>query len=245
VHPYVYVIILIGILRQGNTMTEFLLIRHATNDWVKTGRLAGWTPGVHLNDDGKAQAAALADSLAKAKIAALYASPLERTMETAQAIVGHYPGMCVQPLEAVGEVKYGKWQGEKLSRLRREPLWEIIQVYPSRAHFPDGEAIRQAQARAVDALETLSLRHTNQRVAVISHSDIIKLIVAHYIGAHIDFFQRIEISPASLTIIWLGTGRPTIARVNDTSYLASIRHEAPHPPGTWQRIKRMLYAGWR
>ncbi len=91
-----------------------------------------------------------------------------------------------------------KWQGEKLSQLRREKLWEIVQVYPSRAHFPGGEAIRQAQARAVDALETLAIRHTNQRVAVVSHSDIIKLMVAHYLGAHLDFYQRIEISPASM-----------------------------------------------
>ncbi len=218
-------------------MTEFLLIRHATNDWVSTGRLAGWTPGVHLNEDGKAQAAALADSLAKAKLGAIYASPLERTMETAQAIAAHYPTLSVQALEAVGEVRYGKWQGEKLSRLRREPLWEIIQVYPSRAHFPGGEAIRQAQARAVDALEALVGKHPNQRVAVVSHSDIIKLIVAHYLGAHVDFFQRIEISPASLSIIALGTGRPYIIRVNDTSFLASLR-PTPYQPGLWERLKR-------
>ncbi|RPI91491.1 MAG: MSMEG_4193 family putative phosphomutase [Chloroflexi bacterium] len=225
-------------------MTEFLLIRHATNDWVNTGRLAGWTPGVHLNEDGTAQAAALADSLAKARIAAIYSSPLERTMETAQAIAAHYPALSVQALEGVGEVRYGKWQGEKLSRLRREPRWEIIQVYPSRAHFPGGEAIRQAQARAVDALESLVGRHPNQRVAIVSHSDIIKLIVAHYLGAHVDFFQRIEISPASLTIIALGTGRPYIIRVNDTSYLASLR-PAPRHSGPWERLKRRFSLGWR
>jgi probable phosphoglycerate mutase len=221
-------------------MTEFLLIRHATNDFVKTGKLAGWTPGVHLNSDGQAQAAALGERLAKSKLAALYASPLERTMETAQAIAAHYNNLSVQPLEEVGEVRYGAWQGEKLSRLRREKLWEIVQTYPSRAHFPGGEAIRQAQARAVDALETLVARHPHQRVAVVSHSDIIKLIVMHYLGAHLDFYQRLEISPASLSVLMLGTGRPYIVRVNDTSYLPQFPYMPPKP-GRWEQIKSKLH----
>ena len=210
-------------------MTEILLIRHAINDWVKTGRLAGWTPGVHLNADGKAQAEALGNHLASVKLAAVYASPLERTMETAEAITAHHPTLSVQQLDGVGEVRYGSWQGEKLSKLRREKMWETVQVYPSRAHFPGGEAIRQAQARAVDAIESLVLRHTNQRIAVVSHSDVIKLIVAHYLGAHIDLFQRLNISPASMTVLHLGAGsRPFIDRVNDTSFLPA--RPAPAAP---------------
>jgi probable phosphomutase (TIGR03848 family) len=223
-------------------MTEFLLIRHAINDWVSTGRLAGWTPGVHLNEDGKTQATALGERLAKVNLDAIYSSPLERTTETAQAIAAHHPNLTVQSLEAVGEMHYGTWQGEKLSQLRREKLWEIVQVYPSRAQFPGGEAIRQAQARAVDALETLATRHLNQRVAVVSHSDIIKLMVMHYLGAHLDFYQRLEISPASLTIIHLGTGRPYIVRVNDTSFLPPPRYIPPRP-GRWTRLKRRLSFG--
>jgi probable phosphomutase (TIGR03848 family) len=225
-------------------MTEFLLIRHAINDWVKTGRLAGWTPGVHLNEDGKTQAAALAERLAKVNLDAIYTSPLERTVETAQAIAAHHPKLTVQPLDAVGEMHYGTWQGEKLSQLRRDKLWEIVQVYPSRAQFPGGEAIRQAQARAVDALETLAARHKDQRVAVVSHSDIIKLMVAHYMGAHVDFYQRLEISPASLTIIHLATGRPYIVRVNDTSFLPPPRYPSPKP-GRWARLTRKLPFGSR
>lgn len=205
-------------------MTEFLLIRHAVNDFVKTGRLAGWTPGVHLNQDGEAQAAALGERLAKTSLAAIYASPLERTMETAQAVASHHPDVTIQPLPEVGEVRFGEWQGAKLSNLQREKLWQTVQVYPSRAQFPGGEAIRQAQARAVDALEMLVLRHPGKRVAVVSHSDVIKLIVAHYIGAHLDFFQRIEISPASITIIHLGADRPYIIRVNDTCHLPLPAH---------------------
>mgnify|MGYP001766497626 CR=1 FL=1 len=219
-------------------MTEFLLIRHAVNDYVSTGRLAGWTPGVHLNEAGRVQAASLGEALANARLAAIYASPLERTMETAQAIAAHYPALAVQPLESIGEVRYGAWQGGKLSQLRREPLWNTVQVYPSRAHFPGGEAIRQAPARAVDALETLAAEHPRARVAVVSHSDVIKLVVAHYLGMHIDFFQRLEISPASTTVLYLGADRPAVLRVNDTSYL-------PAPPpraarGRWTSLRRWL-----
>jgi len=220
-------------------MTEFLLIRHAINDWVSTGRLAGWTAGVHLNQDGRTQAEALADRLAQTKLAAIYASPLERTMETAEAIASRHAQLLVQPLEGVGEVRYGEWQGEKLASLRKQKLWEIVQNYPSRAHFPGGEAIRQAQARAVDALEALSVRHPKQRVVVVSHSDVIKLIVTHYLGAHIDAFQRLEISPASLTVLHLGAGRPYIVRVNDTSYLPLIQHKA-HADGWRVRIRNWL-----
>lgn len=221
-------------------MTEFFLIRHAINDWVKTGRLAGWTPGVHLNSDGKRQAQALGEHLADVSLAAIYSSPLERTMETAEAIAAHHTDLTVQELSGVGEVRYGEWQGAKLSKLRRQKLWQTVQVYPSRAHFPGGEAIRQAQARAVDALEQLVHRHPDKRVVIVSHSDVIKLIVAHYLGAHLDLFQRIEISPASLTIIRLGANRPYIVRVNDTSYLPLIRSNASQPTGTWARVKSIL-----
>ena len=222
-------------------MTEFLLIRHAINDWVSTGRLAGWTAGVHLNAEGRIQAAALGEHLAQAHLDAIYASPLERTLETAQAVAAHHPTLTVQALEGIGEVHFGTWQGEKLSRLRREPLWQIVQMYPSRAQFPEGEAIRQAQLRAVDAIESLVNQHPKQRVILVSHSDVIKLIVAHYLGMHLDFFQRIEISPASLTTIYLGAARPTIGRVNDTGHLPLPR-KSPTLSPAWPRVRTLTDA---
>jgi probable phosphomutase (TIGR03848 family) len=209
----------------GQHMAEFLLIRHAVNDWVKTGRLAGWTPNIHLNPDGRAQAAALGERLAKGPLGGIYSSPLERTLETAAAIASHHPDLTVQSVDDLGEVRFGDWQGKKLGKLRHEKLWQTVQIYPSRVRFPGGETFRQAQMRAVDVLESLAGRHANERVAVVSHSDIIKLVVAHYLGMHLDFFQRIEISPASITAIWLGADRPTVARVNDTGHLSSL----PHP----------------
>ena len=221
----------------GQVMTEFLLIRHATNTFVSTGRLAGWTPGVHLNEDGKLQAVALGERLAKTSLTAIYASPLERTVQTAEAVAAHHPDLTIELLDGVGEVRYGAWQGAKLSNLRREKLWNNVQVYPSRVQFPGGETIRQAQARAVDALEQLFQQHPNGRVAVVSHSDIIKLIVAHYLGAHIDFYQRIEISPASLTILALGSSRPYIVCVNDTSYVPRREPPSKRSHGHWRFLK--------
>ena len=195
------------------------MIRHAVNDFVKTGKLAGWTPDVHLNEDGQAQAVALGQRLANVKIDAIYSSPLERTVETAQAVIQHHPDLQLELLESVGEVRYGAWQGEEISKLAQRKLWRVVQAFPSRVRFPDGESMREAQMRAINALESLTVKHPGQRVAVASHSALIKMIVAHYLGLHLDLFQRIEISPASLTIIYMASSRPTIVQVNETNYL--------------------------
>jgi probable phosphomutase (TIGR03848 family)/uncharacterized repeat protein (TIGR03847 family) len=205
-------------------MTEFLLIRHAVNDFVKTGKLAGWTPEVHLNDDGRAQAEALGVRLANTRIDAIYSSPLERTVETAQAVIAHHPNLELQLLEDVGEVRYGAWQGAELRKLYGRKLWSVVQYAPSRVRFPDsgdliGETMSGAQLRAALALETLAKKHPRQRVAVVSHSDIIKMIVAYFLGLHLDLFQRIDVSPASLTVLSLHFGRATLHQLNETSYL--------------------------
>ena len=223
-------------------MTEFFLVRHADNDWASAGRLAGWTPGVHLNPHGRLQAQALAERLAALQVAAIYSSPLERTVETAEAIVTRLPGVAVQLLQGVGEVRFGQWEGKPLGKLRREALWKDIQTHPSRVTFPDGESFRQAQARAVDALESLAVRHPRQHIIVVSHSDVIKLVLAHFLGMHLDLFQRIEISPASLSVIHLAAGRPTIRCINDTAHLPS------RPPQrgrrtVWRRLSRLAH--WR
>jgi probable phosphomutase (TIGR03848 family) len=224
-------------------MTEFLLIRHAVNDWVNTGRLAGWTPHVRLNEHGRNQAAATGERLAKVKLAAIFASPLERTMETAEAIAAHHAALNVTVLDGVGEVRYGEWQGARLSALHRHKLWSTVQNYPSRVQFPDGETIRQAQMRAVNALEELIPRYPKQQVVVVAHSDIIKLILAHYLGMHLDLYQRLDISPASLSIIYLGMDRPYIRCINDTSHLPPPPPSPPQPDGWWQWLKSTFNRG--
>jgi probable phosphomutase (TIGR03848 family) len=200
-------------------MTEFLLIRHAVNDFVKTNRLAGWTPEVHLNEEGHAQAAALGLRLASKRIDVIYSSPLERTVETAQAVIEHHPDLQLQLLEDIGEVKYGDWTGMEIRKLAQRKMWRVIQVFPSRAAFPNGETMRGAQMRIVNALEALAAKHPRETVAVVTHADLIKMVLAHYLGMHLDLFQRIDVSPASLSIIHFSAGRPTIAQINETSYL--------------------------
>jgi probable phosphomutase (TIGR03848 family) len=201
------------------------LIRHAENDYVRTGRLAGWTPGVHLNDEGRRQAEALGERLATAKFQAVYSSPLERAVETAEAIVGHHAGIELQVEREVGEVQYGDWQGKRLRKLSRTRLWQVVQNYPSGARFPNGESLREMQFRVVGALEHIAERHPGGTAAVVSHSDVIKAVVAHYCGMHLDLFQRIIISPASISILALDRLGPRIMRLNDTSHLENLKQD--------------------
>ena len=196
-------------------MAIVLLIRHATT--AATGdRLGGWTPGVHLDDAGRAQAEATAQRCATVALAAVYASPLERTQETAR-IVAKPHGLRVRTRKGVGEVDYGDWTNEPLKQLRRRKLWASVQQTPSRVTFPGGGSIRGAQSRALDTIEALVGDHEKEAFAVVSHADVIKAVVAHYLGMPLDSFQRIVISPASVTVLALpGDGMPMLLRCNDT-----------------------------
>ena len=208
-------------------MTRFLLIRHAANDYVKTNRLAGRITGVQLSEEGRAQAAALGERLAREPIDQLYASPLERTMETAEAILRHHPQLQIRHHEGIGEVLYGDWEGANLRDLAQRKAWRVVQEYPSRARFPNGESMRAAQMRIVDALEELALRWPGEQVAVVFHADLIKMALAHFLGMHLDNFQRIEIAPASLSRLTLGHGRPWVSGLNDVAHLQE--QEASRP----------------
>ncbi len=205
-------------------MTTLLLIRHGANDWVH-GRLAGWTPGVHLNEEGRRQAAALAARLAPLPIDALYTSPLDRTVETAQAIAGPR-GLPLRLVEGLGEVRYGDWQGAELKELYKHELWPGVQFYPSGTRFPGGETLGEAQVRMVATLDTLRAQHPKGIIAVVSHADIIKLAVAYYIGMHVDLFQRLEISPCSATAVLFTPMGPRLLAYNDTG---SLEHLKPKP----------------
>jgi len=200
-------------------MTKIILVRHGENEWVKQHRLAGWLPEVHLNENGRLQAADAAERLAHLSIAAVYSSPVERWMETAVYIADSHK-LPIQQVEAIGEVRYGKWEGKKIEKLAKKPLWKTVQHYPSRMRFPKGETLRGVQSRAVDALEKLSEQHVDETIVVVSHADLIKLVVAHYLGTHIDLFQRIIISPASVSVLsLLANGGMRVVRVNDNGRL--------------------------
>jgi probable phosphoglycerate mutase len=206
-------------------MTHILLIRHAVNDFVKTGKLAGWTPEVHLNDEGKAQAEALGKRLADVPIKFLYSSPLERTLETAQAICQHHPDLSIIQNPEIGEVRYGDWEGQSIAALQGRKMWSVVQEYPSRAAFPNGETMRGVQVRAVNAIEKIVADHPRNLVVVVTHADIIKMVLAHYLGMHLDNFQRIVVAPASISTLSLGHSRPYVATMNDVAHVAQLERE--------------------
>ena len=197
-------------------MAYILLIRHGQNDWVNKRRLAGWTPGVHLNEEGRSQAEQLSERLSSLPLKAIYSSPLERCIETA-AFLAHPHGLEVVELDDIGEVHYGDWQGKKIKKLtKKKRKWYAVQHFPSRFRFPGGESLTEVQKRAVAEIERLNLLHEKELVAVVSHADVIKLILAHYLGMHIDLFQRIVVSPASVSSLMLSESGPVrVLRIND------------------------------
>ena len=214
-------------------MATVLLVRHGENDWVKEHRLAGWIEGVHLNDNGRQQAEQAAQRLASLPVKAVYSSPVTRCMETATYIANSHQ-LSIMQLEAVGEVRYGDWEGKKIRKLARHKLWRVVQFFPSRMRFPNGEALREVQFRAIQAIETISEQHKNEYVVIVSHADLIKLVLAHYLGVHQDLFQRIIVSPASVSVLWLPpNGMMRVARINDDGPL-----QAPKPPKTKKSEKR-------
>jgi probable phosphomutase (TIGR03848 family) len=197
-------------------LATVLLVRHATT--AATGkRLGGWTPGVHLDPAGVEQAGATAERLVGLPIAAVYASPLERTQETAK-IIARPHRLRVRTRRGLGEVDYGDWTDQPLGQLRRRNLWRVIQQTPSRVTFPGGESIRGAQARVVDEIERIAQDHGDEVVVAVSHADVIKAAVAHFLGMPLDTFQRLVVSPASVTTVVLGDGAPPVVLgVNDVA----------------------------
>jgi probable phosphoglycerate mutase len=183
-------------------MTLVYLVRHAENDYMKKGKLAGWTPGVHLNERGRDQANAVATLFSNTTLKAVYASPLERTMETANPLAMQ-TNLAVIPRPGLGEIQYGTWQGASLKTLKRRRLWPVVQTTPSLARFPEGESFKEAQDRGISEIEALRTKHKNKKdsFACFSHADMIKLILAYFLGMPLDLFQRLVISPASISLV--------------------------------------------
>ena len=216
-------------------MTTVLLVRHGLT--ASTGQLlTGWTPGVGLDERGRAQAKALGERIAPVPLAAIVTSPLERCRQTVDEIVAARPGQAAAPVldDQVGECKYGDWTGRPLKELEKEPLWPVIQAHPSAVRFPGpgGESMLDMQHRAVSAI-----RQWNERLSadatylVCSHGDVIKAIVADSLGLHLDQCQRIIADPCSLTVIRYTPLRPFLLRLNDTGGGVADLLPRPSPAG--------------
>jgi probable phosphomutase (TIGR03848 family) len=221
-------------------VTLVLIVRHGLT--ASTGKaLTGWTPGIWLDDRGRAQAAALAARLAAVPLDAIITSPLERCRQTAQAIACTRDGStdssadsstdsstdssanssALTPLQdaRLGECRYGDWTGKPLKRLAADPLWRVVQAHPSAVRFPgeDGESMLDMQHRAVGAVRDWNERLGPDAVYLIcSHGDVIKAILADSLGLHLDMCQRIQVDPCSLSVVRYTPLRPFLLRMNDT-----------------------------
>lgn len=193
--------------------TTFLLIRHGAH-LLGHERIAGHMP-VSLSPLGQEQAGNLPARLSHIPIAALYCSPVQRTRETAAPLAAHL-GLPVQISDALAEVDFGDWTGQSLQDLREQELWRQWNSYRSGSQAPHGERMTAVQSRIVDELHRLRAEHPGQVVAVVSHGDVIKAAVAHFLGTPLDLFLRIEISLVSVTVVQIGDYGPWVLCVNNT-----------------------------
>jgi probable phosphoglycerate mutase len=196
-------------------MTLLLLIRHGENDFVKTGKMAGRIPGVHLNEKGQKQAQALGEALRDVQIKAIYSSPLDRAMETSAPIAETHK-LTIQQEPDLMDTDIGKWQGKSWKLLALKKEWKIVQNAPSRFRFPEGESFPECQLRIVNVLERLIKKHNKPQdiVAVVFHADPIKLAVAHFLGMPLDHFQRLGCDTGSLTAIQAGEAGAHLVKMN-------------------------------
>jgi probable phosphoglycerate mutase len=203
-------------------VTTVLLVRHGLT--ASTGQvLTGWTPGISLDERGRAQAKALAERLSSLPLAAIITSPLDRCRQTADAIAGaRQEASQARELtvdDRVGECRYGDWTGKELKELAKDPLWPVVQAHPSAVRFPgaEGETMLGMQHRAVSAIRDWNAVLGGEATYVVcSHGDVIKAIVSDALGLHLDMCQRIQVDPCSLTIVRYTQLRPFVVRMNDT-----------------------------
>jgi probable phosphoglycerate mutase len=203
-------------------VTTVLLVRHGLT--ASTGQvLTGWTPGISLDERGRAQAKALAERLAPVPLAAIVTSPLDRCRQTAEAIASIRRGTGqagkLTADDRMGECHYGDWTGKELKELAKDPLWPVVQAHPSAVRFPgpEGETMLGMQHRAVSAIRDWNAVLGGEATYVVcSHGDVIKAIVSDALGLHLDMCQRIQVDPCSLTVVRYTQLRPFVVRMNDT-----------------------------
>jgi probable phosphoglycerate mutase len=197
-------------------MTTFLLVRHGAVGALDR-YLAGRAPGELLNDDGIAQARRLAERFAGVALDAVYSSPLERARDTAAAFATCAPAP-VELADDLLEIDVGEWTGRSFDDLRDDPRWSSFNTSRSTTRIPGGELMLEAQARAVAFLQHIVERLPHGRVVIVSHSDIIRAVIAYHLGVPLDLVQRLEISPASVSVLEIGTHAPKLWCMNATDF---------------------------
>jgi probable phosphomutase (TIGR03848 family) len=201
-------------------LTTFLLVRHASHDLME-GTLAGHMPGVYLSAQGQQQAQQMADRMAALPIVAIYSSPLARTLQTAAPLASRL-NLPVQASVGFAEIDFGEWTGKRFDELAADPRWRDWNTFRSSSGLPNSGLMLEVQVRAVATVQGLCQQHPDQVVVIVSHSDVIKAVIAHYMGVHLDLFQRIEISPASISLIAVSSWGARVIRLNDTGDLLPL-----------------------
>jgi probable phosphomutase (TIGR03848 family) len=196
-------------------VTTVLLVRHGVTAANQGGVLAGWTPGVDLAEPGVEQARVLGERLSGVPVATIISSPLERCQQTAAALAAGRD-LQVRTDDRLGECRYGDWTGKAIKVLAKDPLWKVVQAHPSAVTFPGGEALRDTQIRAVDAVRAYNAELGPDATWIaVSHGDVIKAILADALGMHLDAFQRITVDPCSVSVVRYTDLRPFVLRTND------------------------------
>jgi probable phosphomutase (TIGR03848 family) len=216
-----------------------LLVRHGRTAANASGVLAGWTPGVGLDETGQLQAKSVGERLAPVPISLAVSSPLQRCLETAAAVLAvkgpaRHPRPSLLTDDRLGECRYGDWTGRRLPDLAKEPLWRVVQAHPSAAVFPghDGEPMLTMRNRAVTAVREYDARVAqehgeNALWMAVSHGDVIKAVLADALGMHFDQFQRLVVDAGSISVIRFTPLRPFAVRINDSGGDLSFLAPAP------------------
>ena len=195
-------------------MTRFLLIRHGSTDAVGK-RFAGRMAGVHLDEKGKQQAHGLVHQLKSVSLKAIYSSPLERAIETAEPLAKAFE-LPIQICDALTEIDCGDWTNQEIDELRNDRQFQLFNSFRSIASIPGGEWMGEAQLRIIKQMQKLCLQHTDETIAIVTHGDLIKAAIAYYAGIHLDLFQRMEIDPASVSVIMVYEETARIQLLNHT-----------------------------
>jgi probable phosphomutase (TIGR03848 family) len=212
-----------------------LLVRHALTE-VTGETLTGRLPGFPLSEKGKAQAEAAAERLSGAPLKLIYSSPLERCMETAEIIASRHKAK-VSPVESLAEIDYGGWAGKPLKTLYKTKGWQQLRARPADFRFPGGETIREAQTRGMNALEVLRAKHRNKAVLVCSHADMIRVVVAGYLGLGLDLYDRITVAPASITTLYLSDKTPRLVNLGDSGSYQEVFDRLNQPRDSQKKPK--------
>src|SRR3954469_11059837 len=210
----------------GQAVTNFLFIRHGRHDYL--GRaIAGRKAGVHLNDAGRQEAEHLAEKLSLLPVDAVYSGPLERVRETAEPIARRF-NLPLQIADEFTEIGVGEWEDRAFAELSEQPLWRHINAFRSSTAFPNGELMLEVQVRAIRKLNQLRGRH--RFIVVVTHGDVVRAVMAHFLGMHLDLFLRFEIDPASLSLLEYGEDFAIVRMLNAPSSgspleLPTARHQ--------------------